>query len=67
MPPDWDENLLHSVLAAIRAAPSSATGLTPIRVLLGRDPILPVDMSVNGVDLEGKLGEISVTNFCSLC
>ena len=40
---DWD-TILPYVMAAYRATPHTSTGLTPNRIMLGREVMLPVDL-----------------------
>lgn len=42
---DWDEHL-HSVLLAYRVSPSEVTGDSPFFLLYGREPRLPMDVSL---------------------
>mgnify|MGYP003389980841 FL=1 len=42
---DWDE-YLPMVMAAYRASPHEATGLTPNRLILGRETAMPVDIAL---------------------
>ena len=46
----------------MRAGPSSATGYSPVEMMLGRKPVLPVDVDLQNFDLKGKL--FLLPNFC---
>ena len=53
LPDNWDETLLHRALQIIRSDPSVATGFSPMELILGRQPVFPIEFQHNDVDFTG--------------
>ena len=53
MPPIWDVTLLYQALQIIRSDPSTATGYSPMELILGRKPKWPIEIDPSDVDLTG--------------
>ena len=53
IPDNWDETLLPRALQILRSDPSSATGFSPIELLIGRKPVWPIELCKADIDFSG--------------
>jgi len=53
MPDNWDETLLYRALQIVRSDPATATGYSPMELMLGRKPVWPIQLAKKDIDLEG--------------
>ena len=55
LPLNWDESILHHALQIIRSDPSSATGIAPAEMMLGRKLVYPIELKKRDVDFKGSI------------
>jgi len=53
LPDNWDETILHRALQIMRSDPAVATGVSPMELILGRQPVFPIEFEHNAVDFTG--------------